>query len=156
MVFCLLAVPFWRCPPFCLGVFTFHLVFREQQKISESGRDTGVHSKLAKRTSGMSGVGRGGATHCTAIWGHGSCWQISNPNNNYTETSRDRRIESCVRPNFPNYCTEYLCSSCDNTPIIQQVQLHKMFLFLEECMCWGVGDDGGGRDWRGSKVWEGV
>ena len=28
--FCLLAVPFWRGPPFCLGVFTFCLVFRGQ------------------------------------------------------------------------------------------------------------------------------
>lgn len=86
MVSCLLAVPFWRCPPFCLGVFTFHLVFREQEKTSESGRATSVHSKLAKWTSGMSRLGRGGATHCTAAWGHGSCWQILNPNSNYTET----------------------------------------------------------------------
>lgn len=86
MVFCLLAVPFWRCPPFCLGVFTSRLVFREQEKTSESGRATGVHSKLAKRTSGMSRVGRGRATHHTAVGGHGSCWQISNPNSNYTET----------------------------------------------------------------------
>ena len=69
-------------------------LFREEQKTSKLGGAAGVHSKLAKRISGMSRVGRGGATHCTAIWGHGSCWQISNPNNNYTEPPRDRRIES--------------------------------------------------------------